>query len=121
MQNDTRKTYFVELKDVLNKEAVGVVPGQENVFKHITYTLLLEAKVICTHHRRVDKVQPMPNKVTLYITLINILHVFATMIIEYGNIVIDIVMKCGKLSFKQIVSHLMASAPYLCTTSMGSG
>ena len=59
MQNDTHKTYLVELKDVLDEEAVGVVPGQEHIFEHITHALLLEAKVIRTHHRRVDQVQPV--------------------------------------------------------------
>ena len=54
----THTTYPLQPLHILHKEAIGVVPGQEHVLHHVPHTLLLEAKVLSTHSRGVDEVQP---------------------------------------------------------------
>ena len=49
--------YLVQPLHVLHQEAVGVVPGQEDVLQHIPHAFLLEAQVLGSHHWRVDQVQ----------------------------------------------------------------
>ena len=58
LKTSTEKRYktencanLVELNDVLDEEAVGVVPGQEDVLQHVSDALLLEAQVVSAHHR----------------------------------------------------------------------
>jgi hypothetical protein len=43
--------------DILNKEAVGVEPGQEDISDDTTDAFLLELKRFSTHYRRVTQVK----------------------------------------------------------------
>ena len=43
--------------DVLQQEAVGVVPRDEHVLQHAVHAGLLESERLRSHHRRVDEVQ----------------------------------------------------------------
>ncbi len=48
----------LQAQNVLDKEAVGVVPGQEHILDHAEDALLLELERLRVHHRRVDQIQP---------------------------------------------------------------
>lgn len=48
---------ILQLQDVLDEEAVGVVPREQHILQDITHTLLLKSKVFCSHHRGVDQIQ----------------------------------------------------------------
>ena len=65
LKTSTEKRYktencanLVELNDVLDEEAVGVVPGQENLFQDCFDPLLGEVEVVGLHQGRVYQVQP---------------------------------------------------------------
>jgi hypothetical protein len=46
----------VEPKDVLDEEAVSVVPREQHIFEDIPHTFLLEAQVFCSYHRGIDQI-----------------------------------------------------------------
>lgn len=48
--------YLVESKDVLDEEAVCVVPREQYILEDIPHTFLLEAQVFCSYHRRIDQI-----------------------------------------------------------------
>lgn len=48
--------YLVEPKDVLDEEAVSVVPREQHIFEDIPHTFLLEAQVFCSYHRGIDQI-----------------------------------------------------------------
>lgn len=47
---------FQSLK-VLDEESISVVPGEENLFDDVSYTLFLKSQVLCTDYRWVDQVK----------------------------------------------------------------
>ena len=68
---DDMDTNLVVLHDVLDEEPVGVVPRQEDVLHHVTHALLLEAKVVSAHHRRVDQVKPVNHNADVTYSITN--------------------------------------------------
>ena len=42
---------------VLHKEPISVVPRQKYVFNDVTNSFLLEAEIVCTHHRWIHQIQ----------------------------------------------------------------
>ncbi|KAA6429736.1 MAG: hypothetical protein FRX49_00169 [Trebouxia sp. A1-2] len=58
-------TKQVKAQHVLHKEAVGVVPRQEDILDHSKDTLLLEAQGLTPHHRGVDQDRSTQRKVEM--------------------------------------------------------
>ena len=50
-------TYALETFQILDKETIGVVPGEENVLDDISNSLLFESQVLCTNNRWIDQVE----------------------------------------------------------------
>lgn len=48
----------LQAQDVLDQEAVGVVPGQEDILDNAEHALLLELQRLSMHHRRIYQVEP---------------------------------------------------------------
>ena len=53
-----RQGYLLKPLNVLDQEAVGIVPGQEDVLQDVTNAVFFESQVLCPHHRRIDQVEP---------------------------------------------------------------
>ena len=64
----TKKTRLIPRKDglllalvsldILEEEAVGIVPGQEDILENGEHALLTELQILRLHHRAVDQKQP---------------------------------------------------------------
>lgn len=50
-------SYRIVALYVLNEEAVRVVPRQEHIFQHISYSFLFEAQVLGSDYGRIDQVE----------------------------------------------------------------
>lgn len=48
---------LLQLQEVLDEEAIGIVPREEHVLQDVMHPLLLKARVFCSHHRGVNQIQ----------------------------------------------------------------
>lgn len=53
-----KNSYLLQPLHILHQEAIGVVPGQEDVLQHVAHAFLFETQVLRSNHGRVDQVQP---------------------------------------------------------------
>lgn len=49
--------YLLQPQDILDEEAIGIVPREQHVLQNIANTFLLKAEVFCSHHRGVNQIQ----------------------------------------------------------------